>query len=140
MVEHMRSGQTLIRVAKHRVEELQKQLAELQRSVDDIDRRMAELEAEVPNQKDAALPLMKEGYLSYGSYAQWVIERRQSLQHSREEMVAQVESLRGILSEAFEELKKFEKLEERRLAREFEADNKRNQAAMDEIALRGSRS
>ncbi len=133
----MKSGETLIRVAKHRVEELQKQLAELQRAADDLDRRLAELEAEVPSEKDAALPLMKEGYLSFGSYAQWIIERRESLRHSRAEMEAQIESLRGILGEAFEELKKFEKLEERRLVRAFEDNNKRDQQAMDDIALRG---
>lgn len=136
----MKSGQTLIRVAKHRVEELQKQLAELQRAMDDIDRRISDLEAEVPCEKDAALPLMKEGYLSFGSYAQWIIERREALKQSRAEMDAQIESLRAILSEAFEELKKVEKLEERRLARAFEDDNKRVQGAMDEIALRGPRS
>ncbi len=133
----MKSGETLIRVAKHRVEELQKQLSELQRSADDLDRRLAELEAELPSEKDAALPLMKEGYLSFGSYAQWIIERREALQHTRAEMEAQIESLRSILAEAFEEMKKFEKLEERRIVRAFEESTRTDQRAMDDIAMRG---
>jgi flagellar export protein FliJ len=72
--------------------------------------------------------------MAYGSYAQAVIERKNNLRASMIELDAQTAALRVQLEEAFLELKKFELMEDRRLARIAQARAKAEQDELDEIA------
>ena len=111
-----RSHEPLIRLARFKVEELQKQMAELDRSKAALISQIERLEASVPEEQAIATQ-SKDGYLAYGSYAQAVIKRKDNIRASLTEVEAQSDALRDRLSEAFQELKKYELLEERRLAR-----------------------
>jgi len=130
-----RSHAPLIRLARFKVEELQKQMAEIERAraaiLDQVDR----LEASVPGEQ-AAADEARDGYLAYGSYARSVIQRKENLRASLEEVDSQADALRGRLETAFAELKKFELLEERRLARIEETARAAEQAELDEVASR----
>jgi flagellar export protein FliJ len=130
-----RSHAPLIRLARFKVEELQKQMAEIERAraaiLDQIDR----LEASVPGEQ-AAADENRDGYLAYGSYARSVIQRKDNLRASLSEVDSQAGALRARLETAFAELKKFELLEERRLARLQESVRAAEQAEMDEVAAR----
>ena len=97
--------------------------------IDQIER----LEASVPEEQAIATE-SKEGFLAYGSYAQAVIKRKENIRLSLEEVDIQANALRGRLSEAFQELKKYELLEERRLARIEKAVRAAEQDELDEIA------
>lgn len=128
-----RSHEPLIRLARFKVEELQKQMAELDRSRQALIDQIERLEASVPEEQAVAAE-SKEGFLAYGSHAQAVIKRKENIRLSLEEVDIQANALRGRLSEAFQELKKYELLEERRLARIEKAVRAAEQDELDEIA------
>jgi flagellar export protein FliJ len=128
-----RSHEPLIRLARFKVEELQKQMAELDRSRQALIDQIERLEASVPEEQAAATE-SKEGFLAYGSYAQAVIKRKDNIRLSLDEVEIQAEALRNRLAEAFQELKKYELLEERRLAQAEKALRAAEQDELDEIA------
>ena len=128
-----RSHEPLIRLARFKVEELQKQMAELDRSRQSLIDQIERLEASVPEEQAAATE-SKEGFVAYGSYAQAVIKRKENIRLSLDEVEVQADALRARLWEAFQELKKYELLEERRLARIEDAVRKAEQDELDEIA------
>lgn len=130
-----RSHAPLIRLARFKVEELQKQMAEIDRAKQAILDQIDRLEESVPGEQ-AAADESREGYLAYGSYARSVIQRKDNLRASLDEVEAQAGDMRGQLETAFAELKKYELLEERRLARLQAAEKAAEQAEMDEIAAR----
>ncbi|WP_417483416.1 flagellar FliJ family protein [Maricaulis sp.] len=128
-----RSHEPLIRLARFKVEELQKQMAELDRSKAALLNQIERLEASVPEEQAVATQ-SRDGYLAYGSYAQAVIKRKENIRSSLDEVEVQAEALRDRLGDAFQELKKFEVLEERRLARIEKAVRAAEQDELDEIA------
>ncbi|MEA1942213.1 MAG: flagellar export protein FliJ [Pseudomonadota bacterium] len=128
-----RSHEPLIRLARFKVEELQKQMAELDRSRQALIDQIERLEASVPEEQAVATE-SKEGFLAYGSYAQAVIKRKDNIRLSLDEVEVQAEALRNRLAEAFQELKKYELLEERRLAQAEKALRAAEQDELDEIA------
>ncbi len=128
-----RSHAPLIRLARFKVEELQKQMAEIERARASIGGQIARLEQSVPEEQAVAAE-DKDGYLAYGSYARSVIQRKENLRASLDEVAGQADALRVRLEDAFAELKKYELLEERRLARIQDSVRAAEQAEMDEIA------
>ncbi len=128
-----RSHAPLIRLARFKVEELQKQMAEIERARASINDQIDRLEESVPEEQ-AIAEENRDGYLAYGSYARSVIQRKDKLRTSLGEVDAQADELRGRLEAAFADLKKYELLEERRLSRIKDALQAAEQAQMDEIA------
>lgn len=129
----MRSFASLVKLARFKVEELQRQMAMLDESRAHLESRAAELERSVPEEQVAA-DATKEGFLAYGSYAQAVIQRKENLRESMKEVDAQTAALRVELEAAFLELKKFELMEERRLQKIADARAKSEQDELDEVA------
>lgn len=130
-----RSHAPLIRLARFKVEELQKQMAEIDRARQSILDQIERLEESVPGEQVVAQE-NKDGFLAYGSYARSVIARKDNLRASLDGVQAQTDELRTRMEAAFQELKKYELLEERRLARAQESVRKAEQDEMDEIAGR----
>ena len=128
-----RSHAPLIRLARFKVEELQKQMADIEQVRLSIHDQIDRLEESVPEEQAIAAE-NKDGYLAYGSYARSVIQRKEKLRLSLEEVDCQADALRERLEGAFAELKKFELLEERRLARIQDTLRAAEQAEMDDIA------
>lgn len=128
-----RSHEPLIRLARFKVEELQKQLADIDRVRTSLNDQIERLEASVPEEQAAATD-NKDGYIAYGSYAQAVIKRKQNIRSSLDEVDQQADGIRERLEAAFRELKKYELLEERRVARIEDALRAEEQAELDEIA------
>lgn len=129
----MRSMDALVRLARFKVEELQKQMATLDAARADLERQVSSLEASVPEEQIAA-NASKDGFVAYGSYAQAVIRRKQNLRASIDEVDGQASALRADLEAAFQELKKFELLEERRRAAIAAKRAKREQDELDDVA------
>lgn len=128
-----RSHAPLIRLARFKVEELQKQMGEIERARASINDQIDRLEESVPEEQATAVE-NRDGYLAYGSYARSVIQRKDKLRLSLEEVDAQASELRGRLESAFADLRKYELLEERRLSRLQDALRQAEQAEMDELA------
>lgn len=131
----MRDYTAVIRLARFKVEELQKQMATLDGARSDLQRQVDQLAASVPEEQVAA-NASKDGFVAYGSYAQAVIVRKQNIRNSIDELDAQASRLRTDMEKAFAELKKFEIMEERRLAQLRAERDKREQAAIDDVAQR----
>lgn len=130
-----RSHESLIRLARFKVEGLQKQMAELDRARGSLGRKADELAKDVEREQDAAAA-DPAGGAAYGAYARAVIQRRENLKASIAEVDAQAEALRAELRAAYEELKKYELLEERRVARDREARQSAERAELDEAGAR----
>ena len=78
-------------------------------------------------------------HFAYPTYAKAAIQRRENLTRSADELRVQLEDAKSLLSEAFEELKKVELLDERDQARERAEESAREQADMDSIGLMRAR-
>lgn len=130
----MKSGDTLIRLAKHKVDSVQKLITAAEQTragvVQKRDDLLTKLDRERANaERD---PRIMGNYLAY---AKVVAAQNANLDASLSGIDHQLEALRIDLQGAFEEQKKFEMLEDRRLARVKASRAKREQAFMDETAL-----
>jgi flagellar protein FliJ len=130
----MKSGDTLIRLAKHKVDSVQKLITAAEQSRAGIVQKRKDLFAKSERERANATrdPSIMSNWIAY---AKVVATQTANLDASIAGMDHQIEALRLDLQGAFEEQKKFEMLEERRLARVQASKNKREQAFMDETAL-----
>lgn len=129
----MRSFESLIKLARFKTEELQKQMGVLEHSRQELEDKITQLEASVPGEQVAASS-SREGFVAYGSYAQAVIKRKENLRVSIDEVNGHIAKLRTELEAAFAELKKYEIMEDRRLGQAKASAAKREQDQLDELA------
>ncbi len=130
----MRTGDTLIRLAKHKVDSVQKLISAAEQTRAGVVQKRADLEIKAA--KEAANAARDPSLMGHwAAYSRVVAGQTANLDASISGIDQQIEALRLDLQSAFEDQKKFEMLEERRLARTKLAKNKREQAFMDETAL-----
>ena len=127
----MKPFQSQIRLHKWTVDEAQRQLGELMRLAERLRQDIADLEAEVVRERQAAVQSFEAG-LTFPAYLEQVIERREKLHRSIAEVEGQIEQAREALQDAFAELKKFELAAEERAKKKRDA---REQTTLDEVAL-----
>jgi flagellar export protein FliJ len=123
-----------IRLHKWTVDEAQRRLGELMRLADRLRQDLADLEAEALREQALAAQSF-EASLTYGAYAERVVERREKLNRSIAEVDGQVEQAREALKDAFAELKKFELASEAAEERARKKREQREQTALDEVAI-----
>ena len=130
----MKWAQSLIRISNYEVEMLQKRLAEVVDRRTALDLRLAALAAEEESEQRHA-DENAEARIYLAGFKQGVAIRRDKLQRELAAVMLEEQGARDALSEAFEALKKFEKVAENyRLAEEAET-KKRETAAFDELNL-----
>ena len=134
----MKSRETLIRLKKFQVDEKRRRVAQIEGMIADFQRMSADLEREILSEQERA-GINDPSHFAYPTYAKAAIQRRENLMRSAEELRTQLEEAKGLLAEAFEELKKVELLDERDQARERAAENAREQADLDSIGLMRAR-
>ena len=130
----MKSRETLIRLRKFQVDEKRRRVAQIEGMIADFERMATDLDREIQVEQDRA-GIHDPGHFAYPTYAKAAIQRRENLTRSADELRVQLEDAKGLLSEAFEELKKVELLDERDQARERAEENAREQIEMDSIGL-----
>ena len=131
----MKWADSLIRIAKHEVETLQKRVGEITERRMAAERRLKAMheEAEAETQRARTDP---EAAWYHASYMNgWRVRREQLLQQI-EAIKEEEAGARDALSKAFEELKKFEHVAEMARVAELQEQAKRESAAMDEMGLR----
>jgi flagellar protein FliJ len=130
----MKSGDTLIRLAKHKVDTVQKLILAAEQTRAGVLQKRDDLAAKSERERANAVadPSVMANWIAY---AKAVSGQMANLEASLAGIDQQVEALRLDLQGAFEEQKKFEMLEERRQARLKLTKDKRSQAFMDEMAL-----
>jgi flagellar FliJ protein len=131
----MKWAQSLIRISNYEVEMLQKRLAEVVDRRTALDMRLAALAAEEEAEQRHA-DQNAEARIYLAGFRQGVAIRRDKLQRELAAVMLEEQGARDALSEAFEALKKFEKVAENyRLAEEAE-QKKRETAELDELGMR----
>ena len=110
----MKSRETLIRLKKFQVDEKRRRVTQIEGMIADFQRMSAELEREIQTEQERA-GINDPTHFAYPTYA------------------------KAALSEAFEEMKKVELLDERDQAREKAEESAREQADMDSIGLMRAR-
>ena len=131
----MKWAHSLIRIANHEVETLQKRLAEVVDRRTVMDMRMASLHAEAQIEAERARTDVEAGFYHIGFAQGWRM-RRDQLQAQIDAVMTEENGARDALSRAFEELKKFEHVAEVARIADVKEQGRRETAAMDEMGLR----
>ena len=131
----MKWAGSLIRISNYEVEMLQKRLAEIAARRVAFEMRIASLDAEEEAEAEHAR-LNAEAGIYMAGFKQGVQIRRVKLQTELAQVSAEEEGARDALTEAFESLKKFEKVAETAKIRAAAEAQKRETAVFDELGLR----
>ena len=134
----MKSRDTLIRLKKFQVDEKRRPVMQIESMIADFERMATDLEREIKVEQDRA-GIHDPGHFAYPTYAKAAIQRRENLTRSADELKVQLDDAKGALSQAFEELKKVELLDERDQMRERAAEAALDQSELDAIGLMRAR-
>ncbi|HEY9080903.1 flagellar export protein FliJ [Magnetovibrio sp.] len=125
----------LIRLHEWNVDEKRRKLGELLRLQGELEDQMKQLEADLIEQQKIAAADPTLAGSTYGAFAQQVIQRRENLQDSIDQMEFVIGHAQDELSDAYQELKKYETVESNRQRRYEREQSRREQIMLDEIAL-----
>ena len=131
----MSAAASLIRIANYQVEVLQKRLAEIVDQRRNAEIGLAILEAEGLAETAHAQDHASAGWYLVG-YRQGLKLRMDAIQAHIDACVAEEAGARDALSEAFENLKKYEQVEANAKAAAAKLQAKIETAALDELGLR----
>lgn len=125
---------SLIRLHRWKLEEKRRVLAELEALMNELRSRASDLEVEILNEQKAAAGSQEAGF-AYGAYAAQAIHRRDVLAQSAAELEKKIETARDDVKAAFQEAKKYEIAQERKLERERIETARRERIVEDDVAL-----
>jgi len=108
-----------IRQTRFAIEDLQKRIAVLEATREDLERQIRKLNDSVP-EEEVEPNASKEGYVAYGSYAQSVIARKKNIRSSLDDITSQHLNLAEELKMALEALDSFERVRARQMAQQAE--------------------
>ncbi len=128
-------AQSLIRLAPHEVETLQKRVAEITERRLSHERRLQAMHDEAESEARRARADPEAGWYHAGYMKGWRAMREQLIGQIAARKVEEA-GARDALSRAFEELKKFEPVAEVARLGELKEQSRRDTAAMDEMGLR----
>lgn len=128
----MSAIETLVRMARRRAEDLQRELGKLEDHRRSIEARLVEHDRIVASEQALAAG---EAMSGFGNFAQAALMRKAGILQQRAQAAREAETLRDTLADAFIELKKLETLAENEAIRAAVAADKREQAELDEVAL-----
>ena len=130
----MKSRETLIRLKRFQVDEKRRRVAQIETMIAEFHRMAGDLDNEIAAEERKA-GISDLSHFAYPTYAKAAAQRRDNLRQSAADLHDQLEDAKAQLGVAFEELKKVEILEGRERSAERLADNAREQASLDQIAL-----
>lgn len=132
----MKSMVTLLRVKQREIDALKRQQGILEKQREDLQKTVDILLQRLREEMKAAekLPELSHFFGDFSSH----IKKRQDQVHAHIRKVdAELDKLVEQIRERFSEMKKYEIALEMHKKREAEKDRKREQAAMDEMGIRG---
>ncbi|MEA2934438.1 MAG: flagellar protein FliJ [Variibacter sp.] len=130
----MKSRDTLIRLKKFQVDEKRRRVVQIETMIAEFDRMATDLDREIQQEQDRA-NIHDPSHFAYPTYAKAARTRRDNLRRSADELHAQLVDAKEALTEAFDEMKKVELLDERDQQRERVAEDAREQIELDRIGL-----
>ena len=130
----MKGLPTLIRMHQWKLEEMRRNLGELEGLRADLEQRLRNLHAEHLEEQRIASSSAELGF-TYNGYANSFIHRREKLHQSIAELEDALQEARGQVQEAYQEVKKYEIVHERTMRKEYDLEIRREQVALDEAGL-----
>ncbi len=128
----MRSLATLIKLQKTRVDEQRLLLAKLQAQLEDIEKRIAELEI-LKAREQLVAQEHNEARATFGAFIKEAVREGRELEKQRQIAMAAIEIARVKLTELFEEQKRYETAQAARIAAEEKEERHRETVELDEI-------
>ncbi len=108
----MKSRDALSRLKRFEVDEKRRKVVEIESMIADFHQMAADLDRQIAIEQERA-GVTDTNHYSYPTFAKAAIVRRDNLLASASDLKAKLEAARGVLSEADEELKRIELMEER---------------------------
>lgn len=131
----MKSRSSLIRLKRFQVDEKRRQVVQIEMMVAEFERMAAELDDQIiAEQKRSGISDIT--HFAYPTFAKAAMARRDNLLESANELRGQLDAAQAALSEAVEDMKKIELMEERDHMRERTAQDAAEQEELDEVAGR----
>ncbi len=125
--------EAMIRLHKWQLDEKKRQMFDLERMKDDLIAKKNKLANDLKTEQKNILETNVVN-INYSNYAASIMERQEVLSKSLSEIDLSILDMKDELSGAFNELKKFETVQERKLEREKIKLARREQEALDEIS------
>jgi len=125
----------LIRLHEWNVDEKRRKLGELLRLEAELIEQLKNLEEEHVREKAAATADPQGAGIVYPAYHKQMSQRRDNLKDSIRQMEIVINYARDELSESYQELKKYETVEQNRQRRYELEQARREQVLLDEVAL-----
>lgn len=133
----MKTRDSLIRLKRFQVDEKRRQLAQIESMISEFNRMADELDDQIRTEQER-VGITDVTHFAYPTFAKAAADRRDNLRNSAHELDDQLQRAQDELSEAIEDLKKFEQLEERDQQRERTAQDMAEQDLLDEVAARST--
>lgn len=131
----MKSRNSLIRLKRFQVDEKRRQVTQIEMMIAEFERMASELDDQIlAEQKRTGITDVT--HFAYPTFAKAAMQRRDNLLVSANDLRGQLDAARAALSEAVEDMKKIELIEERDTIRDRSAADQAEQDALDEVAGR----
>ena len=130
----MKSRESLIRLHRFKVDEIRRRLKLLDDMRGDLAKKMSDLELMMQEEQRRAAH-SDLGRLAYPSFARSVVQRRENIQRSIDEIEKQAASVTEELQAAYRELKKYEIAADNVAERDRVEVARQVQAELDDIAM-----
>ncbi len=131
----MKSRDTLIRLKRFHVDEKRRRVSQIESMIADFQRMATDLDREIEGEERKA-GISDPAHFAYPTYAKAAAHGATTFCNPLPTSMVQLEDAKAALSEAFEELKKVEILEDREKAAERAEMQLRDQIETDRIAAR----
>ncbi|MDR3375977.1 MAG: flagellar export protein FliJ [Ancalomicrobiaceae bacterium] len=131
----MKSRDSLIRLKRFQADEKRRQVAQLDMMIAEFQRMVTDLDEQIIAEQNR-VGVHDVTHFAYPTFARAALQRRDNLKVSIRDLEEKLDRARDELSEAVEDLKKVEQIEERDQVREREAKDQVEQEALDELAGR----
>ncbi|MBL6934206.1 MAG: flagellar FliJ family protein [Alphaproteobacteria bacterium] len=122
----------LIRVHRWRLDEKRRELVELELLAEDLVNQGRQLEINLKDEQALARTDVESGF-TYGGYARSVIERREKLADSLDQIGERISTANDEVQELFREVKSYEILQETSERKAEEKEARMEQETLDEL-------
>ncbi len=129
----MKSRESLIRLKRFQVDEKRRQATQIEMMIAEFTRMIGDLDDQIVSEQNR-VGIHDMTHFAYPTFARAAMQRRENLRASIRELEEKLDRARMELSEAVEEMKKIELIEERDISRERETREAAEQDALDDLA------
>ncbi|MDA0781750.1 MAG: flagellar FliJ family protein [Rickettsiales bacterium] len=130
----MKSIQTIIKVNKQALDEKRQELAELEGQKEQLINWQKKMKDELAKEFDFAVK-NPEMSITFDYYRKLISRRQVNLQLALNDLNLQIENITLQIAELFGEVKKYEIIEQQKLAKILKEQKLRDSKALDEIAI-----